>query len=492
MTNEYPFQAFFDKEDAPVVGVDATPVEIRAGQNSQESNSEIPDEDTVLGAEEINAPLPVSTKKRLGIHYFADEDHYHSADLELWMPVLEVLGVNWITLYAPADRAIPYEFITALIERDIQPILQFHLPLTETPPVEEFAPLLRAYSNWGVRYIVLYDRPNLRDQWPGVAWTQRGLVERFLDLYVPMAKTVIEAGMTPVFPALEPGGDYWDTAFLRGALQALQDRGEGDLLQAMALGAYAWTEDKSMTWGAGGPEAWPATMPYHTPKESEDQRGFRIFDWYNAISGAVTGKELPIIIVAAGVERTDDKRRDAMMGKRAINIATTLARDADPDKNNAVPANVLACNLWLLAAGPESGYEHSAWFKLNGKPTKVGEEWLAWKYPDLAKTVPPAREPMAELAASAPKEAVETSKARGSKGNAISHYLLLPRTGEWPMEAIRIFIQHHGATVGTSEQEATNSNRVTLAGGLDAFSDDAIRSLIAAGCTIDHLPIETA
>lgn len=485
MRNDYPFQAYFESEHTSVPyekPADAGPIE--------GTTVEIPQEDIVPGEDEVNAPLPVSVKKRLGMHYFADEDHYHTADQDRWMPVLEALGIHWITLQAPVERAIPYEFITALIERDIQPVLQFNLPLTETPKVEEFAPLFRAYSNWGVRYIVLYDRPNLRDQWPGVAWTQRGLVDRFLDLYIPMAKAVLETGMTPVFPALEPGGDYWDTAFLRGALQALQDRGESELLQAMALGAYAWMEDKSMTWGAGGPEAWPATMPYHTPKESEDQRGFRIFDWYNAISRAVIGKELPIVIVACGVQRTVDKPRDAMMGARAINIAKTLDRDPDPDKNNAVPANVLACNLWLLSAGPENAYEHSAWFKLNGKPTKIGEEWLAWKYPELAKSAAPIQEPTSGPVMSAP---IETApKAYPAKGRTISHYLLLPQGAEWPMEAIRAFIQEHGATVGTSEQEAAQAGRVTLAGGLEAFSDDVIRSLIAAGCTIDHLQFEAA
>lgn len=484
MRNDYPFQAYFESEHTSVPyeePADSAPVE---GTTVQ-----IPQEDVVPGEDEVNAPLPVSVKKRLGIHYFADDDHYNSADQDRWMPVLEALGISWITLQAPVERAIPYEFITALIERDIQPVVQFNLPLTETPKVEEFAPLFRAYSNWGVRYVVLYDRPNLRDQWPGVAWTQRGLVDRFLDLYIPLAKATLDAGMTPVFPGLEPGGDYWDTAFLRGALQAMQDRGEGELLEAMALGAYAWTEDKSMTWGAGGPEAWPATMPYHTPKESEDQRGFRIFDWYNAISRAVLGKELPIIMVAAGVQRVVEKPRDAMMGTRAINIAKTLDRDPDPEKNNAVPANVLACSLWLLATGPESAYEHSAWFKVNGKPTKIGEEWIAWKYPELAKNIP-ADESAPEVVVGAPKERVV--KSHSTAGKAISRYLLLPQGIEWPMEDIRAFIGQHGATVGTSEQEAVLAGRVTLAGGLDAFSDEMIRNLISAGCTIDHLQFQTA
>ncbi len=323
--------------------------------------------------------LEPSPDKRLGIHYFADDQHYNQADLDQWLPVLQTLGINWITLPAPLDRAIPHGFLDALVSVDIQPVVQLNIPLTDDYILDDFSAMLRSYANSGVRYVVLFDRPNLRDQWPGIAWTQRGLVDRFLDKFLPLAKAAVEAGLSPVFPALEPGGDYWDTAFLRAALESLNNRGEGQLLDSLALGAYVWTEDRSMTWGAGGPESWPATMPYHTPQGSEDQRGFRIFDWYNAISEAALGKQLPIIIVAAGVQRESGKALDARVGTRAIKMAQTLARPADPDKNNAVPANVLACNFWLLSAASGSSIYELAWFKSqNGKPTKAGEEWLNW------------------------------------------------------------------------------------------------------------------
>ncbi|PKP01191.1 MAG: hypothetical protein CVU11_15960, partial [Bacteroidetes bacterium HGW-Bacteroidetes-6] len=40
------------------------------------------------------------------------------------------------------------------------------------------------------------------------------LVERFLDRFLPLANQVVSEGAVPVMPALEPGGNYWDTAFL--------------------------------------------------------------------------------------------------------------------------------------------------------------------------------------------------------------------------------------------------------------------------------------
>ena len=280
---------------------------------------------------------------------------------------------------------------------------------------------------------------------------------------------------------MEPGGDYWDTAFLRAALESLNNRGEGQLLDSLALGAYVWTEDRSMTWGAGGPESWPATMPYHTPQGSEDQRGFRIFDWYNAISEAALGKQLPIIIVAAGVQRESGKALDARVGTRAIKMAQTLARPADPDKNNAVPANVLACNFWLLSAASGSSIYKSAWFKSqNGKPTKAGEEWLNWHIGATGtKTI------FDQVGTTAPPIGPAHKTVQ-----SVSHYLLLPDDIQWPMEAVRTFMQEHGATVGTSQTQAAQAARVTLAGGLDAFADDVLRTLIQAGCTVDYMKMD--
>jgi hypothetical protein len=417
--------------------------------------------------------------KRLGIHYFPDSDHYSRSDMDLWLPVLKSIGIDWIVLQAPLDRAISQEFIEVMVSHQIQPIVHLNVPLTEERNVDEFAPMLRAYASWGVKHIVLFDRPNLRSMWPGQAWTQRDLVERFLARFVPLAHAALEVGLTPVFPALEPGGDYWDTAFLRSVLETMLASGEGLLLESLALGAYAWTEDKPMTWGAGGPENWPATLPYYTPEGSQDQRGFRIFDWYNAIARTVLGRELPIVIVAAGVQRESAKKLDAKVSTRAIKMAEALARPAD-NQNNAVPANVLACALWLMCADNEDSAAQAAWFEMNGKPSKIGREWLDWYNAQSgSKAVEPSKiVPTKPLAA-------ESFAPTGS------HYLLLSGA-EFPMEAIRAFLRDNPATMGSSLDEAVLATHVTLVGGLQAFADDVIKKLIQAGCTLDALALEAA
>ena len=486
-----PFAAYYESERTYVPSGNTENDSMEEGYTTAESNETISPEASPVVDEghpvsDINrVPLDIDSKKRIGIHYFADTSHYRNSDLELWLPRLKALGVNWILLQAPLDRSIPQEFINALIDSDIQPVLHFQIPLDSQVTPEDLESMFHAYANWGVRFAVLFDRPNLRVMWPAAGWTQRGLVTRFLDAFIPFAHTVSTAGLTPVFPPLEPGGDYWDTAFLRASLEGLMEKGEGLLLEEMALGAYAWTGDHSMIWGAGGPEAWPATLPYSTPEGSEDQRGFRIFDWYNAVSRASIGRELAIIIVAAGVQREKTKILDAQTAERAMRMAETLQRTPDANKNNTVPENVLACNLWLLSAPLDGTTGAYAWFKPSGGDTKISEAWLTWRNDGLSlqKSIGGT---VAHAVANGSSD-ISFDSNSSTRNRTIRHYLLLPANGGWDFESIRTYVQQHQPTIGTSIQEALQAARVTLVGGLQAFSDELLHNLIAAGCTVDNL-----
>jgi hypothetical protein len=417
-----------------------------------------------------------STGSRLGLHYFPNTAHYHAADLHAWLPKLSNLGARWVVLPVTPQRNIPEDFIISLMQAGIEPILHFQLPLDRPTNADELQTLFEAYANWGVRYAVLFDRPNLRASWPRTGWTQRGLVDRFLELFQPAAHAAIDAGLTPVFPALEPGGDYWDTAFLRGALEAMEERGEDILLDKMAIAAYAWAGDKPLTWGEGGPERWPATLPYSTPENSQDQRGFRIFDWYNAISQAALGRELPLIVLAAGIRP---------QGEADVARMQELARSID-----TLPANVLAANLWLLAAEDGAPEGTQALFNAGGEPGAVAQGWLgmqpAASEPDLVvidEQMPAEEEEPVTRAHTMPSE-VEPALT-GTR--PIRHYLLLPNSNEWSLDRAKEFIAKYQPTIGYSVQEAKHAQRVTLAGGLQSFSDDLIRALIQAGCQVENL-----
>ena len=109
------------------------------------------------------------------------------------------MGFSWITLQAPIDRAIPEPFISRLISEEIIPILLFKMPVDPQPDLKEFRLLFESYSNWGVRFITLYDRPNSKQSWPVSSWAQSELVERFLDAYLPLAELAVQYDLIPVF-----------------------------------------------------------------------------------------------------------------------------------------------------------------------------------------------------------------------------------------------------------------------------------------------------
>ena len=68
--------------------------------------------------------LDTTAHSRLGFHYAADSLHYREKDLQTWLPELQKMGAGWLTLQAPAERAVPEVFLSGLLQANIRPILQ--------------------------------------------------------------------------------------------------------------------------------------------------------------------------------------------------------------------------------------------------------------------------------------------------------------------------------------------------------------------------------
>lgn len=355
----------------------------------------------------IQPPTPLNNS-RIGFHYYPDTRHYRKIDLDTWLPELQAMGASWLVLSAPTSRAIPEQFLTGLLEAGIEPILKLNLPLDPTALVPDggwhsLELLFSTYAQWGVHYMSPFERPNSRLAWPASAWAQADLVERFLDIYLPVTRRITEAGLFPLFPVLEPGGDYWDTAFLRAALQGIQRRGYQDLLQSLVLSATAHTHLKPLSWGAGGPERWPGRRPYSSDGPGEDQQGFYIFDWYLAATRAAIGTPLPILLFGAGKFRFETigtpqgedcsiyaraAAEEEEHARRILALAQVLSAPFGVAGNavqtscgplEPVSPHVLGCNMWLLAADPESRYAKEAWYSAEGDPLPAAGALRAWR-----------------------------------------------------------------------------------------------------------------
>ncbi len=424
---------------------------------------------------------------RIGFHYFPDTLHYRENDLRAWLPELRALGASWLVLVAPPDRAIPEPFLRGVMDAGIEPVLHFSLPLRAAPAPEEMRLLFDTYAQWGVQYAVLFDRPNRRRAWSARDWAQNELVERFIDIYLPLAEGSLSAGLVPVFPPLEPGGDYWDTAFLRTALRSIQRRGHQGLLSRLVLGAYGLADNRPLGWGSGGPECWPSARPYYTPVGEEDQRGFRIFDWYLPIAQAVLGETPRLLLMGMGSQvgdRSDPQRPPIDEGRHAernLAIARLLLDDESvPGESGVlalegVPAAVLAGNFWLLAAAPDSPHRHQAWFQPDGETLPAAGALRHW---------------MAERQEQGQEQ--ESQPGTGAApGRPIANYLLLPTyewgVADWHLEVIRPFVKKYRPTVGFSLTEAAWADRVTVIGGPKDFPEEKLEQLRTAGCVVERI-----
>jgi hypothetical protein len=432
---------------------------------------------------------------RLGFHYFPDTLHYREKDLNIWLPDLLSLGAAWLTLLAPLERAIPEFFLDSLLESGIQPVLHFPAQVGQMPDLRELRTLLEHYARWGVTYVALYDCPNCRENWRPDLWAQINLVERFLDLYLPQAEMAKDIGLTPVFPPLEPGGDYWDLAFLSTALRSLRRRGCVSLLEKLVLGAYGWSNGHAMDWGKGGAARWPEARPYYTPPGSQDQRGFHIFDWYIELSRKELGISLPVVLLRAGncISSGSDGGLDDGMQHAVHNLS--LARlvngdDQEEPTSEPLATELLTCNFWLLAAAEGSPQVEQAWFKPDGAKLPVVDVFRHWIAGKQEQKQPGRIRPSQEYDVLEIEIPVDESQ-EGPPHRNIDHYVLLPLyawgAADWDLAAIQPLLQDGHPTIGFSLAEARLAARVTVVGGEGAVSAEALTMLQSAGCRVERL-----
>lgn len=469
---------------------------------------------------------------RIGFHYFPDDRHYRQTDLETWLPRLIELGASWLTLLAPTERAIPEDFIRGLLLANLQPVLHFCPSVTQPPPLDTLGLLFDVYARWGVRHVAFYHQPNARKSWPGHLWAQNDLVERFLDHFIPLAHLAQEHDLTVITPPLAPGGDYWDLAFLRAALKGLKRRGSPKLLDSLAIGAYAWINHRPLDWGAGGPERWPEALPYLPSDSQQDHLGFCIFDWYLAICQEELGRRPPVFLLRAGQRFASDSfaPQNVTEGHRHARQNLLAARwmsgEAGPDlPAKMAPAEIKACNFWLLAAEPGGPHASDCWYSPQGERLPVVDAFRQWAA-NLRKDQTPASggrseetdgmadearqdtphpalcsgavagqdsgeaaiSPSAEEALERQPEVIEAAVGRS---HPINHYILLPLyawgAANWDLALVETLLEESRPAIGFSLAEARWAKRVTVVGAEGAISEEALAMLRQSGCQVERL-----
>jgi hypothetical protein len=397
---------------------------------------------------------------KVGFHYRVDTNHYSDKDLSLWLPRLKKLDASWVVLNAPLNRAIPEGFIATLKLEGIEPVLHFQIKPSQNIKLQDMILLFEAYRRWGVKYVILYDCPNQRSNWSAESWAQSDLPERFLDGFLSLAEAAVAIGLVPVFPPLEPGGDYWDTTFLQGALDGIKRRASQPLQNRLILSAYARLNGRPLSWGRGGPQSWPESHPYYTPESSEDQVGFRIVDWYSTVSETVLERKLPLLML--GIR--GPAQGSGNLSEILLNSARLIARQPVSGEE-PLSEEVIGGAVWLLV-GPENSPEADfCWFTPEGSPKPIVEAFAS------QEKSPP--------------------KLKGPGERRFTHYLLLPSfewgVADWHLNITRPFIKRHQPTVGFSLEEALQAEQVTVIGGEEHFSKKQLAYLRNQGCLVRRI-----
>ena len=336
----------------------------------------------------INIKFP-KNNTRLGFHYYPDSTHYREIDLKYWLPELKLLNASWLVLESSFERAIPENFITSLVQSDIEPIIHFKAPLSVNNDPETINPILQAYSRWGVQKVIFFDQPNNREFWKSSEWARNNLIDIFLKIFLPFAETSLDNDLIPVLPPLEPGGHYWDTTFQKSLLESLFNLDHQDLLNNLVFSCYAWTGYKNLTWGEGGQEKWKKSIPYSTPAGEEDQKGFRIFDWYTEISRKYLDRIIPTILLGVGAPENPSKVRNRSQFKDSqIENSLSIARLIQGEKVfstdncekslNTVPNHIFSCNFWILSAGKNDPLNSQAWYQSDRQRLPLVQSWKNW------------------------------------------------------------------------------------------------------------------
>lgn len=409
---------------------------------------------------------------RIGFHYFQDTAHYTNKDLNTWLPELVSLKAQWIVLLSDSSRAIPEQFIHGIKQANISPIVHFHFRLPDAPNPPDMRAIFTAYAHWGVKYVVLFNKPNEISSWAPASWSQQDLVERFIDRFIPLAHEALRCGLTPVFPPLEPGGDYWDTSFLRSALASIQRRGGEKLLHNLTFAVTSYTFGHEFTWGEGGPQKWTGAKPYSTPSGCEDQCGINNWQWVESIVKNAGIPQVNLFQFGCGLKTKTEGYAPVIHADVILEILEKVQDSA----HNSIKGSL----FWLLAADPGTTEYNQAWFKGEGRSLPIVKLLKSEDNPEQC-----------DIDSKGKGKSETRESLNDENSHPIDHYLLLPSyewgVADWHLEVTRPFIIKHHPTVGYSIAEAMFAKKVTVIGGDNDFSPDKISHLRNSGCEVEQI-----
>jgi hypothetical protein len=275
------------------------------------------------GALPISAfPKPPGDNGR-GMHWIPTVSQSPEA-VDRFVGELRRMNMKWVTFLNDGSNIGGNDYLVRQLKANgMEPVMRVYVPgLSEIGG--DLGAMVRHYKSLGVNYFQLYNEPNHSVENDG----QHPDVNRYLDRWIPAARTVIENGGLPGFGALSPGGEFKDTDFLAQSIDGLKARGQAGLLD----------------------RAWLSIHNYQGDRPVGDTEGFTRFKVYADLLQHKLGRLMPMIGTEGGTFTSgpaDEPRR------------VQLVTDAYRYMNNREPYN-FAYSYWVVANGQGGGHD-PAW-----------------------------------------------------------------------------------------------------------------------------------
>jgi hypothetical protein len=249
------------------------------------------------------------------------------------------MKVKWAVVLNDGTNTTENDYLVKqLVLKGIMPVMRVYTPGL-VPINGDLSAMVKHYKAMGVSYFQLYNEPNLAGENPD----GKPNVQRYLDLWLPAAKTVIAAGGLPGFGALSPQGQQNDLEFLQQALSGVVSRGSGSVLDSTWLSMH--------NYAAGQPVS--------------DRTGFSRFKEYASVMQRTLGRVLPIVGTEGGVYATGD-----VSESRQVQLVT----DAYRHMSQREPY-LLAYSYWVIAneagGGRDGEYSYQALFRGDGSVSPI-------------------------------------------------------------------------------------------------------------------------
>jgi len=404
--------------------------------------------------------------RKLGFIYYDNPEYRLNKQVNIWLRALKQLGASYVMFKGGFDRSIPEDIFISALENGLEPVVHLDSELPITRKFNTVMVILDAYAKWGVNYIIFGDKPNTKGAWHESGWHSENLADHFLDRFIPLANHAVRIGINPVLAPMQPGGDFWDTAFIELLIKGLKRRKLDAVVEKLVLSSYGYTYLKPVSWGKGGPERWAASKPYLTPEGQEDQLGFYNFEWAQAHANREIGETFPIMILDAGNPGVSKAEVDPDKTIEDIQRIFRELQKENADVGESYEKDSVNSNFVL-----------SCFFDLNTIDQSL-EVQLSTEILDKIFTGYPKR--------------ISGPVDRKEKEKLISHYLLLPSylsgVSDVVLNKIRPIIKKFQPTVGFSLNEASMAQKVTVFPDPHTITDEQINHLRAAGCSVEVLP----